>query len=111
MAILDDIVAVTRGEVAQRRSRRPLNELQRMVRDAPPVRSLRAALLARFSLIAEVKERSPSSGSMNPTNVSRALGVYESTQAVSAISILTQQKYFGGSLDRLWQSRQVARKP
>lgn len=111
MSILQDILRATEGEVSQRRARRPIADLKRMIAEAPPVRSLYAALSNGFSLIAEIKVKSPSAGEMDPRNVAMAAKVYENTPAVSAISVLTQERYFGGSVDRLWRTRGLVTKP
>jgi len=80
--------------------------------DMPPARSLSDALLAPgLSVIAEIKRRSPSVGDID-------LGLDPATQAqayvtggASAISVLTEPDYFGGSLDDLAAVRATVRVP
>ena len=77
-------------------------ELERDAASAPAVRPFAAALRGpTIGLIAEVKRRSPSAGSINETldPVARAAG-YVDAGAV-AISVLTDGPFFGGSLDDL----------
>ena len=111
MSILQDILRATEGEVSRRRADRPLADLKRMIADAPPVRSLYTALSNGFSLIAEIKARSPSAGEMDPGNVVRAAKAYENTPAVSTISVLTQESFFGGSVGLLGETRERVSKP
>lgn len=111
MSILQDILNATEGEVAFRRSQLPLDDVRAMARDAQPVRDLHAALAGRFSIIAEIKVRSPSAGEMDPANVQRAAKAYENCQSVSAVSVITQERYFGGDVGRLRNTRAVVSKP
>jgi indole-3-glycerol phosphate synthase len=77
-------------------------ELERAAADAPPARPFAAALRrGTLGLIAEVKRRSPSAGSINETldPVQRAVGYARA--GASAISVLTDGPFFGGSLDDL----------
>jgi indole-3-glycerol phosphate synthase len=48
---------------------------------------------------------------MDEANVKSALRVYNDTASVAAISILTDQDHFGGSLEELWQARRATDKP
>ena len=105
MGVLDEIVAHKRVEVAAARGRRPLAELTAACRDLPPAREFAGALRpsgpARVRLIAEVKRASPSKGvlaaGLDPVAQARR---YAGAGA-AAVSVLTDLKYFGGSLDDL----------
>jgi len=97
--ILEEILAHKRLEVAAAKERRPLRELERRVAAAPPPRDF-AAALARpgLSVIAEIKRRSPSAGLIRRTfRPSRIARTYEGHGA-AAISVLTDKRFFGGSL-------------
>lgn len=109
--ILERIVADTAAELAEAKRRRPLAELQRRLADAPPVRPLAAALRGRFSLIAELKVRSPSQGPMRPQNVAEAPAAYEHSPIVAAVSVLTNAPHFGMSIERLAEIRARSSKP
>lgn len=109
--ILDEILAEVRKEIATAKQARPLSELQRMLADAPPVRPFKAPLSARFGLIAEIKERSPSQGEMRRENVQRAAAAYEQSGLVRGISVLTNQSHFGMNIERLRQVKLNGSKP
>lgn len=112
MSILDEILAKKRDDLATQKTILPLSEVKARAQDAPPVRSLKRALTSQpFSIIGEVKERSPSAGEMDADNVARAIHVYNNSRAISAISVLTDAPFFGGSLERLWETRGQTRKP
>jgi indole-3-glycerol phosphate synthase len=105
MAILDDIVRDKRAEVAARRVERPLADLLAACRTQPPALDLAAALAptaGRVRLVAEVKPASPSRGRLaGPDWDPVALAVAYARHGADAISVLTDAKYFGGSLDTL----------
>ena len=105
MGVLDEIIAHKRGELSRQRVERPLGELERACRGLARPRDFEAALRPRaprrVSLIAEVKRASPSHGVLNadldPVSQART---YARTGA-AAVSVLTDEKYFRGSLDDL----------
>ena len=109
--ILDDILVDVRKELAAAQRERPLDELRRLLADAPPVRAFDAALRSRFGLIAEIKACSPSQGPMRAANIEAAPEAYERSGVVRAISVLTNAAHFGMSIHRLRQLRSRATKP
>jgi indole-3-glycerol phosphate synthase len=112
VGFLEDIVAETRDEVARRMQARPLEELAAQL-DAPRRgRPFSEALIAPgVSLIAEVKRASPSRGPIRPgASVTDIVRMYEESGA-SACSILTEPRFFGGSLDDLREARGATRLP
>jgi indole-3-glycerol phosphate synthase len=98
VTILDEILAVKRSEVAEARGR--AQELARRAAAAPAPRGFRRALLAGRGprVVAELKRRSPSKGEIradfDPVAIARA---YEAGGA-AALSVLTDERFFGGSL-------------
>jgi indole-3-glycerol phosphate synthase len=85
--------------------------LQARVADAPPVRSLHDAIAKGFGVIAEYKRRSPSGGASDPANLAAAYRTYAETPWIVAVSVLTDEPYFGGSIDDLGVARERVRKP
>lgn len=100
--ILDEIMAYKREELPKRMRMIPAARLRAEVHLAPPARDLAAALRAPgVSLIAECKKASPSRGVLrNGYDAAAQAGIYEQNGA-RAISVLTDIKYFQGSLDDL----------
>ena len=95
--ILDRIVDTKRAEVAALGGRAA--ELRARALDVEPARSFTAALdPARVGVIAEVKRRSPGAGAIRPDlDPIELAAAYENAGAV-AISVLTDEPWFGGSL-------------
>jgi indole-3-glycerol phosphate synthase len=108
VSVLDEIVAKTRERVAERRRARPIEDV---IAESAPARRPFAEALHRpgVNVIAEFKRRSPSRGGIRsdlaPDAAARA---YEAAGAV-ALSILTEQDYFGGSLEDLKAARIATR--
>jgi indole-3-glycerol phosphate synthase len=95
---LDRIVPSVMRRLEERKSRLPLAELRAMAK--PVARPSFAAALAApgLSLIAEVKRASPSKGPIRPDlDVAQVVTAYQRAGA-SAISVLTEQDHFAGSL-------------
>lgn len=106
-SVLDAIVARTRAAVAEERRLRPLGLLRDVAAAAPPARPFAAAVARpdRVNVIAEHKRRSPSRGAIRedlaPADVARR---YEAAGA-AALSVLTDESFFGGRLEHLVEAR------
>jgi indole-3-glycerol phosphate synthase len=102
--ILEQILHSKRDEVARCQKVCPLRALQDQIASAAPARDLRAALFAPgVSLIAEVKRASPSKGLLCPQadfDPAALARVYQASGA-AAISVLTDERFFQGSLEHL----------
>src|SRR3954468_18525508 len=102
MSVLDDIVAGVRVDLAERQASVSEAELRAAVaRAAPahdPMPSFRSPGL---SVIAEVKRRSPSKGDLADIPDPAALASAYAAGGADAISVLTEARRFGGSLDDL----------
>jgi indole-3-glycerol phosphate synthase len=109
--ILDRILADVRVEIDEAKRLRSLADLRGMIADAPPVLPLDAALESSFGLIAEIKACSPSVGPMRAENVAEAPAAYEESPTVKALSVLTNERHFGGSMERLQEIRSAVSKP
>jgi indole-3-glycerol phosphate synthase len=110
--VLDRIVEATRDEVERRRAAISLAELEAAVRERPEGRPFSEALTRPgISVIAEHKRRSPSAGALREgSDVQDIVQAYERGGA-AALSILTETRHFGGSLDDLRQARAVTALP
>lgn len=110
--ILTRIMADKRQEVAEAKARLPLSELRAMLADAPPARSMRRSLLSHpGGVISEFKRRSPSKDWIKRgARVDDIIPAYEAAGA-AGLSILTDGKYFGGSLDDVRRARSLTSLP
>jgi len=109
MNILDEIVAFKRKEVAERKTLLPIKKLEKSASFNRQVISIKEALLSTGSsgIIAEFKRKSPSKGMINEfVDVEQVTKGYVNAGA-SALSILTDEKYFGGSNENLIKARKV----
>jgi indole-3-glycerol phosphate synthase len=93
---LDTILASHRAEAAA--DARPLDELRARAVTCPAPRGFRAALAGpAMSVIAEVKRRSPSKGDLAPGLDPATLAASYREGGASALSVLTDVSFFGGS--------------
>ena len=105
--ILDEIIAWKQKEVAQGKVERPVSKLEQLPAFQRSPISLSKSLLepSKYGIIAEVKRRSPSKG-----DIHRDADVLEVTQGyvhagASALSVLTDNKFFGGKNEDLEMAR------
>ena len=106
--ILEEIVWHKEKEVDQMRERVPLGELRKRVQTAPAPRDFLKALRSgktHPALIAEVKKASPSKGVIRSDFDPVAIAKSYSQGGASAISVLTDEKFFQGSWDNLAKVR------
>ena len=106
MNILDKIVADKRREVALKKSLIPVSQLEKSVLFERETNSLAKALKkSDTGIIAEFKRRSPSQSTINQNaNVGQTARAYYKAGACG-MSVLTDIKYFGGSLEDLLLAR------
>jgi indole-3-glycerol phosphate synthase len=112
MNTLERIVDATRNDLRARRERVPLRDLEQRLQSRGPDRPFSEALTRPgVSVIAEHKRRSPSAGEIRPgSSVTEIVTAYERGGA-SALSILTEPAFFGGSLDDLSEARRACGLP
>ncbi len=101
--MLSELVAGALEDASERRAARSLAEVEADALAAPAPMDALAALAPadRVKVIAEVKRASPSRGPLAEIRDPAALAVSYQTGGASAISVLTEQRRFGGSLDDL----------
>jgi indole-3-glycerol phosphate synthase len=102
MSVLDEIVDGVRADLAERQAAVPEPELHRAVDLAPPPLDPLPVLRAPgISVIAEVKRKSPSKGVLADIPDPAALAAGYAAGGAAVISVLTERRRFGGSLEDL----------
>lgn len=103
MNILDTIIAEKRKEVADRKASKPITELEKAPFFKNETLSLKKFLLdpQRTGIIAEFKRRSPSKGVINGSADVESVTRAYAKNGASGISVLTDEQFFGGSLNDL----------
>jgi len=105
--ILDDILAQTRADLAGRKARRPLEVVEEEAAAQPAARGFLRALRrpGRVTCIAEFKRRSPSAGWIREGAAPIDLARRYAGAGAAALSVLTDEPFFGGSLEDLPAAR------
>jgi indole-3-glycerol phosphate synthase len=97
MSVLNSIIEGVREDLAARRL--PMGQLQEALETAPAVRDCLPNLISNeISVIAEVKRSSPSKGSFAPITDPAGLAAQYEEAGAHVVSVLTEQRRFGGSL-------------
>ncbi|MCH2114560.1 MAG: indole-3-glycerol phosphate synthase TrpC [Pirellulales bacterium] len=111
--ILDRIITTKRQEVEQARALVPGTELRKQIEQADPPLSFFEALArpGPIRLIAEVKKASPSAGVIRADFDAAAIARAYADHGATCISVLTDEKYFGGGLHHLRQVRAAVALP
>jgi len=104
--MIEQLISVAREGVEERRAQTPQAELESLLPGRGHDRPFNEALVRPgLSLIAEFKRRSPSAGDISATaTVPEQVGAYERGGA-AALSVLTDERHFGGSLEDLRAAR------
>lgn len=108
--VLDEIVAWKRQEVAEFKQVLPTQKLMALVQPVldEPVTSMRKALMeSETGIIAEFKRKSPSLGWIKQEGKASVIPLSYQENGASALSILTDSKYFGGYDEFIQQARAV----
>ena len=110
MSVLDSIIEGVREDLAARRL--PMSQLLEAIEVAPPVRDCLPPLLtADISVIAEVKRSSPSKGALAAITDPAGLAAGYEAAGAAVISVLTEQRRFGGTLADLDAVRKAVELP
>jgi len=112
MGMIEDLVGAARAGVERRRAEVPLEDLERRLAERPEQRPFGEALVRPgLSVVAEFKRRSPSAGEIR-AGATPAEIVRDYDQAgAAALSVLTDETHFGGSLDDLREARAASEQP
>jgi len=113
MNILEKIVADKKKEVEKRKQETPISELEDYDYFETECDSLKRNLLLpdKTGIIAEFKRKSPSKGIINDkAEIFDVIDAYDMIGA-SGISILTDEKYFGGTLEDIYDYRDAIGTP
>ena len=104
--MIEQLIAAAREGVEDRRARTPQADLESRLPSRGEDRPFSEALVRPgLSVIAEFKRRSPSAGEISATAaVAEQVGAYERGGA-AALSVLTDEPHFGGSLEDLRAAR------
>jgi indole-3-glycerol phosphate synthase len=110
--VLDDILDGVRADLAVRQRETPLERLKEIASRAPSPKDVMAAFSGtEVAVIAEVKRASPSKGAMAAIADPAALAADYEAGGARIISVLTEQRRFGGSLDDLAAVRDAVAVP
>lgn len=103
MTVLDDIIVGVREDLARRQAALPLDALKERAAKAPGAlhAASRLKVDGQVAVIAEVKRSSPSKGALAAIGDPAALAAEYAHGGAAAISVLTEERRFGGSLDDL----------
>jgi indole-3-glycerol phosphate synthase len=112
VSVLDDILDGVRADLAARQQEIPLERLKEIAAKAPSPKDVMAAFSGtEVAVIAEVKRASPSKGALAAIADPAALAADYEAGGARIISVLTEQRRFGGSLDDLAAVREAVGVP
>jgi indole-3-glycerol phosphate synthase len=109
--ILERILEAKRERLSHLRRLVPLCDLERAVNEMPPTRDFAGALRGPLSIIAEIKRRSPSKGTIRGDMDPLEVALVYSRNGASAISVLTDEDFFGGHPSHLSVVREAVPLP
>ncbi|MCX5852292.1 MAG: indole-3-glycerol phosphate synthase TrpC [Deltaproteobacteria bacterium] len=110
--ILDRILTHKKNEVEELKRSTGRASLERAVRDLPPTRDFAVALRKReCAVIAEIKSRSPSAGTILDNFDHRTIAAIYESHGAAAISVITDRHFFGGDRSFLADIRSTVSLP
>ena len=111
-SVLHRILDARRASISQRKRVLPETVLRMAAKEAPPAREFAAALTRRgINIIAELKKASPSRGVIREDFVPVELAAILEAAGAVALSVLTEEEFFQGSLRNLQDARKNAAIP
>jgi indole-3-glycerol phosphate synthase len=112
VSVLEDILDGVRADLATRQQEIPLERLKEAAARAASPKDVMAAFAGTgVAVIAEVKRASPSKGALAAIADPAALAVDYEAGGAAIISVLTEQRRFGGSLEDLAAVREAVQVP
>ena len=109
---LPEIIAARLRSVEEARARVPLGQVQQEAEKRTERRDFIGALSARgVNIIAELKKASPSKGVLREDYQAEAIARSYEQVGAAALSVLTEESYFQGSLDHLRRARAATELP
>ena len=111
--ILNKIITQKKKEVAKRQKELPMEKILEAMVSAPPSRQFKPVLTTQrgLSLIAEIKRHSPSNGALVTRWDPKAIAKTYHENGASAISVVTDEKFFKGSIDMIMQVKKACPLP
>jgi indole-3-glycerol phosphate synthase len=113
MSFLQEILQFKKQEVEARRKSVPVEKLSEMLAEAAPPLSLKNALRSaeEIGIVAEIKKASPSAGIIREDFVPLKIASGYMNAGADAISVLTDENFFSGSLSYIQQIRPLVNAP
>jgi indole-3-glycerol phosphate synthase len=114
MTVLDEILATKRDEVTMLHRPEVRDLLRARALGAPPVRDFAGALrppAGAVGVVAEIKRRSPSKGDLAPDLDPALTAKAYAAGGAACLSVLTDQPWFGGTVDDLHAARDACELP
>jgi indole-3-glycerol phosphate synthase len=113
-SILGEVISRRRERVTEARARVPLAKLEKAARTREDLRDFSGAMEGggtRIRVIAELKRASPSAGVLRRDFDPRAIALGYEAAGAAALSVLTEEDHFLGSLQDLADARAAVRLP
>lgn len=114
MSILNTIVEKKKERLFLSKNKTPLSELKSIIKDIGKTRDFQKAIKRdsdNIKLIAEIKKASPSKGIIRKDFDHLAIARIYEKKSVHAVSVLTEEDFFKGSLQFIPEVKQVLTKP
>lgn len=108
--ILKKIITEKRKEISKIKTKETINDLKDRISTSDPPKDFKEALNGKFSIICEYKRASPSTGPISSKRLEESIKSFENGGA-TAISILTEKKFFNGDIKYLKTAKSITNLP